>query len=179
VKQQVLAFIRCLHGNLEGYDSKDFTPKQMCLYMCLCFHSSYCLCFTSSACPILIDDFVERPGLETNIELSFSTHFTIETQRLSSLPHRIKKCSRLKENKNLKTMKKSIRTRYSYSPPNLKRIGSDKSPRCSFMSHCGIEFSHKEYDEYARVETAPHPQQKGLATISRVSKAKKDIKPKI
>lgn len=29
-------------------------------------------------CPVLIDDFVERTGLEPNIELSFSTHFTIE-----------------------------------------------------------------------------------------------------
>ncbi|KAH0917345.1 hypothetical protein HID58_025005, partial [Brassica napus] len=101
VKQQVLAFIRCLHGNLEGYDSKDFTPKQI-------------------ACPIVIDDFVERPGLETNIELSFSTHFTIETQRLSSLPHRIKKCSRLKENKNLKTMKKKYQNSILLFAPKLE-----------------------------------------------------------
>ncbi|WZZ47583.1 hypothetical protein YC2023_043842 [Brassica napus] len=33
----------------------------------------------SHACHVLIDDFVERTGLEPNIELSFSTHFTIET----------------------------------------------------------------------------------------------------
>nr|VDD27896.1 unnamed protein product [Brassica oleracea] len=75
----------------------------MCLYLCLCFHSSYCLCFTSSACHVLIDDFVERTA-----------------QRLSPLPHRIKKCSRLKENKNLKTMKKKYHNSILLFAPKLE-----------------------------------------------------------
>lgn len=99
VKHQVLALIRCVHGNLEGYDSEgipQISPKQICSYLCLCFRSSYCLCFTSSACHVLIDDFVERTGLEPNIELSFSTHFTIETPVLLLLIYSI-----LGPNKNI------------------------------------------------------------------------------
>ncbi|CAN7045011.1 unnamed protein product [Brassica rapa subsp. trilocularis] len=58
--QQVLVFSRCVHENLEGYDSQGTEQVYLYLYLYVFLFSSYCVVFHVGASPVLIDEFVEQ-----------------------------------------------------------------------------------------------------------------------
>lgn len=53
-------FSRCVHENLEGYDSQGTEQVYLYLYLYVFLFSSYCVVFHVGASPVLIDEFVEQ-----------------------------------------------------------------------------------------------------------------------
>ncbi|KAF2533531.1 hypothetical protein F2Q70_00032033 [Brassica cretica] len=119
--QQVLVFSRCVHENLEGYDSQG-------------------------AWPVLIDEFVEHMYRYNYIIITIFCLLMVlldEHQKeyrrchtgLRSVPGLKRKTSKDYDEEEV------LENEYAYSSPNMKRIRSDDSPRCSSKTHCAIERS--------------------------------------
>ncbi|XP_013666616.2 defective in cullin neddylation protein AAR3 isoform X2 [Brassica napus] len=132
--QQVLVFSRCVHENLEGYDSQG-------------------------ASPVLIDEFVEQMysilGPRKNTSLSCNcgdreSESCLYEDPLSDEHHKdFRRCNtglRSVPGLKRKTSKdydeeEVSENEYAFSSPNMKRIRSEDSPGCSSKTHCAIERS--------------------------------------
>ncbi|KAH0849222.1 hypothetical protein HID58_091466 [Brassica napus] len=130
--QQVLVFSRCVHENLEGYDSQG-------------------------ASPVLIDEFVEQMysilGPRKNTSLSCncgdreSESCLYEdplsaSQGFSPLQHGLRSVPGLKRKTSKDYDEEEVsENEYAFSSPNMKRIRSEDSPGCSSKTHCAIERS--------------------------------------